>query len=238
MDSETIQAITAHMQREKPNECCGLIVHSATDHEQYYPCRNIALHPDRDFTLDPRDYVAAAARGEIIAVVHSHPRSRALPSHADRAGCEASGLQWHIISGDGDIYSWTPEGWKAPLVGRDFKHGLLDCYSLVRDYYAEILGIDLPDFEREEDWWNKADGPDLYVDNFRAAGFFPVDASEIREHDGILIQVRSKKVNHAAIYRGNNIMLHHVIDRLSGEEIYGGLYVKYTRMIVRHRSLT
>lgn len=235
MDAALVAAITAHMMDESPRECCGLIVREAV--ESYVRCRNIALHPDRDFILDPLDYAAAVQRGEVVAVVHSHPRSSAQPSHADLAACEITQLPWHIISGSGDIVSFYPTGWRAPLLGREFKHGVLDCYSLVRDYYFERLKIELPDFDREEEWWNKPDGPDLYLENFRRAGFHPVDISEMREHDGILIQVRSEKVNHAAVYLGNNMMMHHVMNRVSTEEVYGGLYQKYTRMIVRHKSL-
>jgi cell wall-associated NlpC family hydrolase len=48
----------------------------------------------------------------------------------------------------------------APLVGRQFAHGVLDCYSLVRDFHARELGIPLSEYERQDDWWSH--GQDLY----------------------------------------------------------------------------
>ncbi|KDV41706.1 hypothetical protein BU56_37950 [Escherichia coli O145:H25 str. 07-3858] len=38
------------------------------------------------------------------------------------------------------------------LTGRRFEHGVTDCYTLFRDAY-HLAGIDMPDFEREDDWW-------------------------------------------------------------------------------------
>ncbi|KAG0739940.1 hypothetical protein G6F24_017181 [Rhizopus arrhizus] len=69
--------------------------------------------------------------------------------------CEASGLPWHIVSvgqlaGEAptchDIQTIEPCGYVAPLEGRQFAHGILDCYSLVRDFYALELGITLSQY--------------------------------------------------------------------------------------------
>ena len=37
------------------------------------------------------------------------------------------------------------------LVGRQWQYGVFDCYSIVKDYY-ELLGINLPDYERPNDF--------------------------------------------------------------------------------------
>ena len=36
------------------------------------------------------------------------------------------------------------------LIGRQWKYGFFDCYTIVRDYY-KLLGISLPDYERPKD---------------------------------------------------------------------------------------
>ncbi|EKH97818.1 hypothetical protein EC5905_1492, partial [Escherichia coli 5905] len=39
---------------------------------------------------------------------------------------------------------------------------MTDCYTLFRDA-CHLAGIDMPDFEREDDWWRN--GQNLYLDN-------------------------------------------------------------------------
>ena len=52
--------------------------------------------------------------------------------------CEASGLPWHIVGiPSEDWIRIEPTGFVAPLVGRGWSHGVLDCYSLVRDWFLK-----------------------------------------------------------------------------------------------------
>lgn len=186
------------------------------------------------FCSAPRDYAAAAEIGDIVAVVHSHPNASANPSVADQVQCEASGLPWHIIAWPSGVWSsLEPTGYCAPLIGRPFIHGILDCYSLVRDYYRETLQIDLPDFERHDNWWKT--GENLYLDNFAKAGFSQVN--ELQPHDGILMRIASDTPNHAAVYLGDGIILHHLYGRLSCREVYGGWYQTMTTAFVRHQHV-
>jgi cell wall-associated NlpC family hydrolase len=43
--------------------------------------------------------------------------------------------------------------------------------------------------------------------------------------------------NHAAIYLGNNTILHHLVDRLSSKDVYGGYWLKATVCVLRHKEL-
>lgn len=233
MLQETKDSIVAHAKAEFPREACGLIINDA-GHETYLPCRNLAEN-QRDFILDPTDYAVAEDLGDILAVVHSHPNAPAAPSQADRVGCEATQLPWHIVSIPSESWAMiTPTGYRAPLLGREFVHGVLDCYSLIRDWYREERGIDLPDFERREEWWTK--GENLYIENFGKAGFVPVDPSEIQCGDVMIMQIMSKVPNHAGIYLGRDVMLHHLMRRLSCRETYNGYWKKNTRLVIRYQG--
>jgi proteasome lid subunit RPN8/RPN11 len=246
MNETTRAAILAHAEKDYPRESCGLIV-NARGHERYLPCGNVALS-DEHFALDPRDCFEAEDRHDVLAVVHSHPDAPAfLPSEADRiidrVGCERSGLPWVIVGWPGaDMLTITPEGYVAPLLGRQFVYGVLDCYTLMQDWYRQELKIDVPKPPREADrpdWWKR--GPngepphDLYLEGFEAAGFSLVE--HLERGDVILIQLQADVANHCAIYLGDQVILHHVWGRLSCREVYGGYWMKNTRAIVRHRSL-
>ncbi|WP_422507115.1 C40 family peptidase [Stenotrophomonas sp. GZD-301] len=243
MQQSTLQAIQAHAVAEYPRECCGLIVAMAGG-EAYVACRNVAATPSEHFRLPAEDYAAAEDLGEVLAVVHSHPNAPATPSDADRVMCEVSGVRWHIVSvgqvtGEApecaDLQSIEPCGYVAPLIGRQFSHGILDCYTLVRDFYERELGVLLNQYDRQDDWWVK--GQDLYsIDRLHAEGFELVDTAP-RRGDMVLMQVRSPVPNHAGILLGDGQMLHHMHGRLSERVPYGGMWAERTCYIVRHREV-
>lgn len=237
MTPQTIDAIRKHAEKEFPKEACGLLC-VIRGREKYLPCRNMAGN-DEQFILSCQDYANAEEKGEILAVVHSHPNVPAIPSEADKTACEASGLTWHIVHVSdeegkpvaGDIVTFEPCGYEAPLVGREFSHGVNDCYQLIRDWYARERGIVLKNFERTDGWWER--GEDLYMKHYADAGFYPVH-DELEEGDVILMQVRAYEANHAAIYLGEGMMLHHLYGRLSSRDVYGGYWKDVTRAVVRY----
>lgn len=231
-------ALYAHATREQPREACGLLVrYDETGELHYMAARNSyegKAGEDR-FCLHPEDYAAAEDFGSVVAVVHSHPNASANPSMADRYQCEKSGLPWLVMGWpSGVIKEVAPEGWQAPYVGREFAHGVLDCYTLIQDWYQRELGLELPHFERADDWW--VAGQDLYMANFQAAGFVRVEGP-LQPHDVVLMQVKSKVANHGAVYLGDDKLLHHLHSRLSCHDIYGGYWARHTLAVVRHRSL-
>lgn len=228
-----IEAIREHAKAEYPRECCGLVI-VERGKPVYVACTNMAETPAAHFALSPLDYAQAENRGEILRIVHSHPDIHPAPSEADKVSCELSGVPWLIVNWPtGQIVEFEPSGYQAPLIGRTFAHAVLDCYSLIRDYYRQELGIELMDFKRREEWWLKGDN--LYLQGFGEAGF--IEADPMREHDVLLMQIGSPVINHAAIYIGNNQILQHCAGRLSSRDVYGGGWRRATIKIVRHRTL-
>ena len=230
---DTEASIHAHAVAEYPRECCGVIV-VRKGRERYIPCRNLAATPEDHFVLCPRDYAAADDEGEITAVVHSHPGVAARPSEGDLVACERSGLPWVIVSvmpgEDGPCVAETlvtePRGYEAPLVGRQWAHGVLDCWALVRDWHTRERGVELPDPPRADGWWDDGSS-DLYGDEAMAsAGFCKVAPADMQTGDVILMQIRSgnQVPNHAAVYLGDGQILHHLHGRLSSRDVYGGYW--------------
>jgi len=243
MRTETIEAIRAHAAAEYPRECCGLLV-VIKGRERYRPCANAAQGTEH-FVLPAEEYAEAEQLGEIIAVVHSHPDAPAAPSQADLVSCEASGLPWHIVRVDlaggaavaGELVTIEPSGYVAPLVGRQFSHGVLDCYQLIVDWYAQERGVALKQFARADEWWNDGKS-DLYTKGFPQAGFVKLpDGAPLEVGDVILMQIRAKNgvPNHAGIYLGDGLMLHHLYGRLSSRDVYGGMWAETTRAALRYQ---
>lgn len=221
-----------------PEEACGLIVQVTNEMDPvvYWPCANLARNRAEQFHLDPVDWAQAEDKGIILAVVHSHPDASANPSQADRARCARSGLPWVIIGlPDKIIRVVNPRGYEADLVGREFCHGVQDCYTLIQDYYQRTLGIELPDFDREDAWWERCEDEGLYLKHYADAGFVDVGGPPCL-HDVLLMKVASRKVNHAAVYLGGGVILHHLYGQLSERTVYEGDYQRRTQVILRHRQ--
>lgn len=219
-----------HAKAEAPREACGLVILSGDGSLSYFPCKNVSEGMN-EFSIDPEDYARAEDLGEVAAIIHSHTQTGAKPSEADLVSCESTKLPWYIVAVPSGAWEMiTPNGYKAPLLGRKYSHGVLDCYSFVRDWLRENDVVELPDFDRKWEWW--LNGQDLYADNFEKCGF--VKVTDMQPGDVILMAIRSKVINHAAIYLGGNVMAHHAIGRLSMREVYGGFWEKNTRLVVRY----
>lgn len=228
------EQILQHAQAEQPKECCGVVC-VVKGRRRYFPCRNLAATPDEHFVMDPLDYANAEDQGEVVAVIHSHPVSNPKPSEADLVACEKTGVPWHIINPLTEEWGYCePSGHQLPYVGRQFAFGVVDCYTLVRDWYAREYGIELRDYDRRDKFWEH--GENLYMDNFANEGFGEIPVADVQPGDLILMNVCSLVPNHAAIYLGDQLILHHVQQRLSSRDVYGGYYWKNTACALRHES--
>lgn len=99
--------IAAHAERERPIECCGLLVGRDALVTAAVPMRNAAVSETR-FRLDDREHIElrrtlrlATPPLRILGVYHSHPRGPARPSARDVA--EAFYPDWlYVVAGLAD----------------------------------------------------------------------------------------------------------------------------------------
>ena len=226
----------AHAQAQFPLEACGLVI-VKRGKMRFLPCRNINPDPADNFTLDPLDYAAAEDAGEIVAVFHSHCNLPATPSEADRVACEATGLKWIILGIPSMTWAeFEPSGYEAPLVGREHVWGVVDCWTIVRDWYLREWNVRLIDLPRWRDYWTT--GSNIIGDNIEAAGFYCLkDGQDIEIGDVILMQTAGSSVpNHVALYIGDDLILHHAEGRLSSREVWGGWYRKHAVKVCRYEN--
>jgi cell wall-associated NlpC family hydrolase len=115
------------------------------------------------------------------------------------------------------VFWWGGGAPRAPLIGRSFRHGVTDCYALLRDYYALERGIELPEFPRRSQWWDL--GGDMLAENFEQVGFRQLHGpDQLAPGDALLGRIGGGVVNHCGIYIGQGLILHHLTNRLSRRE--------------------
>ena len=198
-----------------PEECVIVI----TKDKGLYELNNISKDPENSFSISRKD-TEKVFDEVLLAVIHSHPDAEPVPSSADMTYQRQCNIPFGIVATDGSRVSevvYFGDQVEYDLEKRPFIHSVCDCYSLIRDFYKEKLNINLPEFERDWEWWNS--GEDMYLDNLKSTGFYQVD--EPQYGDMVIACVRSKVPNHAGVYVDNEMIFHH---------ISGGLAIDTTRL--------
>jgi cell wall-associated NlpC family hydrolase len=197
------EAARQHTAEAYPSEAVGIVQRG-----EYVRLENQSPSPTLDVALADLDLVRAA-QAELF--FHSHPDGLGCPSESDMRYQQQLGLPfvvmcWPIY----DLFWWGDMLPAAPLLGRGFRHGVHDCFSLIRDWYAQERGLRLPNPPRDWDWWSKQRKLDLYRDNFETAGFREIALSEaIQPGDGLLMAFNYAVPMHGAVVVDRDLILHH-----------------------------
>lgn len=227
-----LAAAMIHAAQSDPLESCGVI----TEDGVFHPLKNNATEHDT-FVMDMRGYLEVAKQSPVRAIVHSHVYLPPSPSDGDKAMCEKTGLPWLIVSWP--LGTWQviePNGYRAPLVGRQWAWGSHDCFGLIRDGFQEETGILIPDFDREWMWWKA--GKNLIADQFEQAGFHRLPPGTRPKHCDVLgLRIAAPVVNHLGLFLAPDHLLHQMLGRLSVRDIYGGFLADVTELHLRHTTL-
>jgi proteasome lid subunit RPN8/RPN11 len=189
-----------------PKEACAVITEDG-----FKPVKNTSDDPNNSFRISKKALAIAYTNG-LKAIFHSHPDYYDCPSQADMERQVETAVPWIICSTNGEVAS-TPivfdHAAEPPaLLGRGFRHGVTDCYSLIKDFYKTYLDITLNEFPRDWEWW--LNGQDLYKEGFKTTGFRVISDYEVQPGDVFLAQLRSKTPNHGGVYLGNGLIVHHL----------------------------
>jgi proteasome lid subunit RPN8/RPN11 len=224
LQRDVLHAARMHAMRAWPQESCGGVTSDG-----YVPFINRAREPDKHFECS--DQVAPLLLEEqLLALIHSHPDGAFEPSEHDQAQQIVMDIPWGIVLAKRDAaldpYFWGEMLEPPPLEGRDFRFGPSgtdgrgDCAALVRDWYRLKRDIRLPEFPRADGFWKLR--TDKYRRSMAEAGFQSIllpKHTEPAVGDIAMIAVLSPhEPNHAAIYVGGGLILHHFAQRLSRTE--------------------
>jgi len=190
---------------------------------------NIADDPEHHFKVDSKEFY----KHEIDTLIHSHtyrygetiptpdgswldPRT---PSKDDMKLQMALDIPFIIIATDGDECSEPLEfpDLDAPLLGIQYVNGAYDCWSLIRRFHKQEMGVTIPDYPREYGWWLKnyeGDERNIYMDNYLDKGFEDVSIDDLQYGDLLMFTLKGV-VSHGGVYVGDDKFIHHLNNRLS-----------------------
>jgi len=230
MGDWVIDRMYAHASRSYPEECCGFIRQTSAG-PQAIPVDNVHEMPRRHFKVSPFDF--ATYGNGALCMYHSHPDGLSRASDGDRQVYEVTGLPQVIVNWPHGHLSLHGE-LKMPLIGRPFIYGILDCYHLVRSYYAETYGIDLIDYPRPRyGWWEKGlENP--FVERYESVGFHE-EKDDIQPGDVVLMRLAGSQVaNHVGVITEDFKLLNHRLNSFSCELTYDGYYRENTMKVLRY----
>lgn len=191
----------AHALEGYPKEVAGIVVNG-----DYIRLDNISPNPESEVALSDEALLQVSDHAEIF--FHSHP-DIGCPSAADMIYQQQLAIPFVVLSiPEMDMFCFGDQCERAPLLNRGFRHGVHDCYALIRDWYAERRTINLWNKPRDWEWWAK--GENLYVDNFLTGGFYEISSGIKPEPGDVwLFQFNYKVPMHGGLIDGDGMLFHH-----------------------------
>jgi proteasome lid subunit RPN8/RPN11 len=190
--------------RRQPGECVAVVDASG----ELKPLENIHPEPETNFRVGEAEWIEALERAALV--VHSHPKNEPsawTPSESDQRSQIAHRKPWAIVPPTGAAFVIGAEEPSRALVGRGFRHGVDDCFGIVRDAWQRWSGTRVPNFPRRWRWW--ADGEPLIENGLAALGFVPVAGGRGRRGDVVALKLRGPVYHHLAFLESAAEMLHH-----------------------------
>ncbi len=222
---EMKQYIVQQAEKALPNEMCGFILRFPNFYE-FRQCDNIAPNPTETFEMD-WDFMTYYD-GMVAAIVHSHPNGEPFLSGADRQAQVATDVPW-ILAVSGSLKLFQPV---AHLRGREFVYGQADCCRLIQDAY-HLCGLDVSDHVRTD---LDGDANNQALLNYFNNNQYFIRVDNIQAGDIILTSSSHGTPDHAALYLGDDEILHHVHNQLSRREPYGVFWQRKTHSVWRHKK--
>jgi proteasome lid subunit RPN8/RPN11 len=229
------EAAYTHAIEAFPKEVAGIVEGGC-----YVPLDNASRTPEDDVHLSDADLLRVSG-AELF--FHSHPNGHGCPSEQDMIYQQQLAIPFVVmVLPLYDLFCFGEGLARAPLIGRGFRHGVHDCYSLIRDWYVERGITKLWDQPRGWEWWTKKQN--LYIDNFASAGFDRIDKGEaVRAGDLLLFNFNYAVPMHGALVVDHDLILHHSSGVKPVDATRLSTMVPRTRMIrlasvaLRHRDL-
>jgi proteasome lid subunit RPN8/RPN11 len=219
---------------EEGNELCGILAKTSTGLVAIQ-VPNQAEDKKNTFHLDDRTYLRWFNRGEVWGIWHTHPVGEEGFSDADLAVASVLKLPQLLYEKQIDRFTyWTPQDFKAPLVGRYYCAGVHDCYALVHDCVQRLSGEQFPDLDRKllNTRGALADSGKLW----EGTGFERAFQPKVGRVAVLSIQANGVP-NHLGFMLREDLMLHHAFEQKSEIVTHLGVWKALTLYYLCHPQI-
>ena len=253
--TEVKRQIRDHALSNSDIETCGYWLPSS---DSLLVCENVANNPKTSFTIDPDYHISVVKRFPNAVIFHSHlgDDTPAILSQRDIIASKSLKMPYlvhHVDFNEWDYFDpanlnpyplknnpYSPDMIEFYL-GIPWQWERFDCYSLWRNIYKGILGIDLRDFSRGGNEgvvtspnWNQ------YLENYESQGFTAISKDEpLQNWDVLLMCLLGTQIHHALIVvdAANNIGVEIVGEgRVSERVKITKSHINRAKPIVRHKN--
>lgn len=226
-------------------ESCGLVI-KKNNNLIYIPIKNIAENKKNNFAIDPQGYIYASSIGEIIACFHSHIKNTSFSWH-DINNSYKLNIPYYLYNIKKDkFYYFSPIENKIyqKYLYLKFKYGENDCFSLIKNFYKNELGIEISDPEQDravkytpphncliwdrekyKKWGDQNNLRDLDIKNI----------DEFKKYDILVFDGFNKgEPSHGMLYIGDGLVLHHPFNHISVIEYFRKAHFRFLKFVIRH----
>ena len=252
---ESVKSLIKRYSELSDDEVCGYWIPSKSD--LVIHCENISSEPSDSFEIDVDEHlkITTLYKDPVIWHTHNSDSIGSTLSNFDILNSKASKIPYLLYHTEFDEWDYYDPNCLNPYPLKpniypesDYRHYLShlyswdrwDCYSLFKNYYKGVLGIELKDFNRGgnesvilSSHWDK------FTLNFESQGFRKLDYDEpVKIHDVALMCLVGNQIHHAAIMISDNTAIHCLGEESISKEFYfSDSHKRRTRMYIRHKSL-
>lgn len=245
LEKEVFPIIKDYFLLDKKFERCGLLVKNKEKYT-FFPCNNISKDKYKSFSIDPKDYLVAKSAGEMIACCHSHVKDASF-SATDILRSFQHNISYILYNIKKDkFYLFDPKQYDKykKYLNLDFRLGQNDCGNIIYNFFKNELkfskDIVMPDFTGIQEYkdlknknlhlWDK----DIYKNNMIYFDTFkPKSFEDLQINDIIIFNDFEKQPIHAAIYIGEELILHQTVGSPSKIEGLRKAHIKFIDYVAR-----
>ena len=245
LSKQILKEIEDHCKSNPEEESCGMVYRCESSQLlKVYKCKNTAEDPRETFRISPIDFLSCKEKGEAVCVYHSHPTGGEI-SEYDLMNSSGHSIPYVMFNLENNKFYYSDDS-LAPFLGREFEYAKADCFSIVEDYYENVLGINLlvPDTNekviRTTEEKDFSDSFNIIEEGLPKVGFKKVlldSFDEIKKYDLLSFKLVNKP-RHVGIAVSKSFFLHQMAERLSCVEFLTDAYKRKIINVWRHQELS
>jgi proteasome lid subunit RPN8/RPN11 len=217
--------IKNHSEESYPNEACGFIIEKNFKF-LCVKCFNVSKNPNTSFEIAPIEYLKIKSNcDKIHYIYHSHPQASDYCSFSEKDKNCSEALDIPIIlmcMKSNEFKIFDNSGLDSRYIGRYYKEGKYDCFSLIIDYFKNEKSFDIKYDKKSyienvlEDNYLEKEFKKIFLRN----NFSLINRDKEIIRDDILLfdEFNNSSPKHLGLYLGQESFLHQPYSKLSRVE--------------------